>query len=171
MRFTPEKGADSGTFAPIDLLEYVYAVLHSPSYRERYREFLKVDFPRVPYPGSVGSFWRLVAYGGALRALHLMESPALENFITGYPVGGGNEVGNVRFEEGRVWINEAQYFSGVPARTWEFYIGGYQPAQRWLKDRQGQVLGYDDILHYQRIIVALAETERIMEEIDTVPAF
>jgi hypothetical protein len=171
LRFTPEKEAAPGTFAPIDLLDYVYAFLHSPSYRERYQEFLKVDYPRVPYPGSAEVFWQLVAYGGALRVLHLLASPMLERFLTAYPIGGGNEVTSVRFEAGRVWINEAQYFRGVPESTWAFHIGGYQPAQRWLKDRQGQVLGYEDILHYQRIIVALAESERIMGEIDRALGF
>ena len=167
LRFVPEKGPGRGEFAPIDLLDYIYAVLHSPAYREKYKEFLKIDFPRVPYPKDAAQFWQLVTYGGALRALHLMESPKLDDFITTYPVvDGDNVVGKIRYEKGKVWINDTKYFEGVPGAVWNFYIGGYQPAQKWLKDRKGRALGYEDILHYQRIVVALAETGRIMGEID-----
>lgn len=167
LRFVPEKGPESGVFAPIDLLDYIYAVLHSPAYRERYKEFLKIDFPRVPYPKDAAQFWQLVTYGGALRALHLLESPKLDDFITTYPVvDGDNVVGKIRYEKGKVWINDTKYFEGVPEAVWNFYIGGYQPAQKWLKDRKGRPLVYEDILHYRRIVVALAETGRIMGEID-----
>ncbi len=136
--------------------------------QEEYKEFLKIDFPRVPYPADREKFWKLVAIGGALRALHLMESPKLDAFVTTYPVGGDNAVDKVRYEDGRVWINEHQYFDGVPESAWQFYIGGYQPAQKWLKDRKGRTLGYEDILHYQRIVVALLETARLMKEVDEV---
>jgi hypothetical protein len=119
----------------------------------------------VPYPESREHFWRLVAYGGALRALHLMESPILDRPLVSYPIGGDNVAGKIRYESGKVWINDAQYFEGVPESAWLFYIGGYQPAQKWLKDRRGRALGYEDIRHYQRIIVALVETERLMGEI------
>ncbi len=166
--FTPEKEATAGTFAPIDLLDYIYAVLHSPAYRERYKEFLKIDFPRVPYPEDAAVFWQLVALGGQLRQVHLLESPVVERFITRYPEHGDNVVGKPRYEGGRVYLNDTQYFDGVPQVAWEFYIGGYQPAQKWLKDRKGRPLDFDDILHYQKIIVALAETDRIMREIDRV---
>jgi predicted helicase len=166
LRFVPEKGPGSGVFAPVDLLDYIYAVLHSPAYREKYKEFLKIDFPRVPYPEVADKFWRLVTYGGALRALHLMESPKLDQFISTYPASGDNVVGKTRYEAGRVYINDTQYFEGVPESAWNFYIGGYQPAQKWLKDRKGRPLKFEDILHYQRIVVALTETGRIMAEID-----
>jgi predicted helicase len=164
--FVPEKGPESGVFAPVDLLDYIYAVLHSPAYREKYKEFLKIDFPRVPYPEDAATFWRMVTYGGALRALHLMESPRLDQFITTYPASGDNVVGKIRYEAGRAYINDTQYFEGVPESAWNFYIGGYQPAQKWLKDRKGRALKFEDILHYQRMVVALAETERLMAEID-----
>jgi len=171
LRFTPEKESEEGTFAPIDLLDYIYAVLHSPTYRKKYKEFLKIDFPRVPWPENPEVFWTLVKLGGELRQIHLLESPVIEKFMTIYPVSGDNVVEKVRFEEtdssrGRVWINNIQYFGGVPKPAWEFYIGGYQPAQKWLKDRKGRTLSFDDIRHYQKIIVALMETERIMREID-----
>lgn len=169
LQFTAEKEPTEGTFAPIDLLDYIYAVLHSPTYREKYKEFLKIDFPRVPYPKDIGKFWQLVKLGGELRQLHLMESPTLNNLITQYPVGGSNQVEKVMYQDSKVYINREQYFANVPQVSWEFYIGGYQPAQKWLKDRKGRTLLFDDILHYQKIIVALAETDRLMKEIDTIP--
>jgi predicted helicase len=156
------------TFAPIDILDYIYAVLHSPTYRETYKEFLKIDFPRVPYPKDAPTFWALVALGSELRQLHLLESPKLEKYLTQYPADGDNVVGKIKYENGNVYINEAQYFANVPQVAWEFYIGGYQPAQKWLKDRKGRELGFEDILHYQKIIVALVETDRIMQEIDAI---
>ena len=173
LQFTNEKDTSAGsasgnpgTFAPIDLLDYIYAVLHSPTYREKYKEFLKIDFPRVPYPEDVETFWQLVAFGGELRQIHLLESPVVSKFITRYPVGGSNVVGKVRYENGNVYINDTQYFADVPEVAWKFYIGGYQPAQKWLKDRKDRELQFDDIQHYQKIIVALLETERLMKEID-----
>ena len=168
-----------GTFAPIDLLDYIYAVLHSPTYRETYKEFLKIDFPRIPYPKDTDKFWALVKLGGELRQIHLLESPKVENYITSYPEDGDNIITRkitktspgykpTSDTHGKVWINDTQYFDGVPLIAWEFYIGGYQPAQKWLKDRVGRKLSFDDILHYQKIIVALTETHRIMQEIDKV---
>lgn len=189
LTFVPEKETESNvcfansdevrpefrlTFAPIDVLDYIYAVLHSPTYREKYKEFLKIDFPRVPYPkasslserASGEDFWKLVELGGELRQIHLLESPIVENYITQYPEDGDNIVTKPSYKNGNVYINEMQYFANVPQVAWEFYIGGYQPAQKWLKDRKGRELSYEDILHYQKMIVALAETDRIMKEID-----
>lgn len=166
-------------FAPIDLLDYIYAVLHSPSYRDKYKEFLKIDFPRVPYPEDAATFWKLVALGGELRQIHLLESPKVEQYITSYPEDGDNiitrsigindwELNGHENGLGRIWINDQQYFDKIPLIAWEFYIGGYQPAQKWLKDRKGRELNFDDILHYQKIIVALSETDRLMKEIDQI---
>ena len=341
--FVPRK-----EFSPIDILDYIYAVLHSPSYREKYKEFLKIDFPRVPFPDSVGTgrdlsvqdalpekeiqdkFWKLVNLGSQLRQIHLLESDVVEKYITQYPEDGDNIITKPRYEnspplegcpqggvvqdtninsspiyfnpkldlpyniklkprakelrqaenlsevlfwmqvtkgqfynidfdrqriignyivdfyvkklgliieidgsshdkkekydaerdayfeslglkvyhipvvevlqqmklvmqkfeefiinnynlpphptgtppkegnEGRVYINETQYFANVPEVAWNFYIGGYQPAQKWLKDRKARELNYDDILHYQKIIVALTETDRLMKEINKI---
>lgn len=163
-------------FTAIDLLDYIYAVLHSPSYRDKYKEFLKTDFPRVPYP-QPDTFWQLVELGGQLRQLHLMEADSLDTPITSYPAAGDNRVtrkitqtspGYQATDEnhGKVWINDSQYFDNVPLIAWEFYIGGYQPAQKWLKDRKGQTLDFHDISHYQRIIKALVETHSLMQRID-----
>ena len=155
-------------FSPLDLLDYIYAVLHSPTYREKYKEFLKIDFPRVPYPKNSETFWDLVELGGKLREIHLMESPVLNQFITLYNRSGSNVVGRPVYKNGNVYINETQCFENVPEVAWNFYIGGYQPAQKWLKDRRNRQLSFEDILHYQRIIVALTETDRLMQEIDKI---
>lgn len=150
-----------------DIFDYIYAVLHSSIYREKFREFLKIDFPRVPYPKDKKQFNALVTFGRELREIHLFESPKVDQFITTYPVSGSNTVEKIVYKDGKVFINSEQYFGGVPEVTWNFYIGGYQPAQKWLKDRKGRTLTNGDIEHYQKIISALAETERIMSKIDS----
>jgi len=187
-----------GTLYPIDILDYIYAVLHSPTYREKYKEFLKIDFPRVPYPKDKETFCELVELGAELRQIHLMESPILDKYITQYPADGNNIVEKIKaensilelppepsvsYENGifksderdfayyqkmKVYINDTQYFDNVPELAWNFYIGGYQPAQKWLKDRKGRKLEFEDIQHYQKIIVALSETDRLMQEIDKI---
>ena len=159
---------ETNQFYPIDLLDYIYAVLHSPKYRETYKEFLKIDFPRVPYPTDQKQFWDLVALGKQIREIHLLESPKVDDFISSYPVEGTNIVGKPKYAEGKVYINDTQYFDNVPEVAWNFYIGGYQPAQKWLKDRKDIELGFEDIMHYNKIIVALSETDRLMKEIDNV---
>lgn len=166
LKFTNEKETTENTFAPIDILDYIYAILHSPTYREKYKEFLKIDFPRVPYPKDVTTFWQLVKLGGEIRQIHLLESPIVEKYITQYPEDGTNMVTKPTYANGKVYINDTQYFASVPETAWNFYIGGYQPAQKWLKDRKDRKLEFDDILHYQKIIVALTETDRLMKEID-----
>ena len=168
LTFTNEKETTENTFAPIDILDYIYAVLHSPTYRETYNEFLKIDFPRVPYPKDQDTFWQLVKLGGEIRQIHLLESTKVEQYITQYPIDGDNVVDKPKYKDGKVYINATQYFDNVPQLTWEFYIGGYQPAQKWLKDRKDRKLEFDDISHYQKIIVALTETDRLMKEIDKI---
>lgn len=185
LTFTNEKEDTAGTFAPIDILDYIYAVLHSPTYRETYEEFLKTDFPRVPYSRDANTFWKLVALGGELRQIHLLKSPKLaaqtKALGIGYPVGGDNAVTrkmtktSVGFEPdevdssiGKVWLNDTQYFTNVPLVAWEFYIGGYQPAQKWLKDRGQRTLDHHDIKHYMNIIAALSLTADIMQQIDSI---
>ena len=131
-----------------------------------YKEFLKIDFPRVPYPKDKKQFASLAALGKELRELHLLESPKVRKFITSYSENGSDVVEKIAYRDGKVYINAAQYFGGVPEVVWNFYIGGYQPAQKWLKDRKGRALANGDIEHYQKMIVALVETDRIMKEID-----
>ena len=157
--------------SPEDIFDYIYGVLHSPTYRAKYKEFLKVDFPRVPYPNNADEFEHFRHYGNLLRELHLMHNvPASE---VRFDETGDNVVEQVKWinnhdqeEVGSVWINERQYFANVPAEAWNMFIGGYQPAQKWLKDRKGRTLSYDDILHYRKIIAILSETCRLMKEID-----
>jgi len=156
-----------GKIFPEDLFDYIYAFLHSPNYREKYKEFLKIEFPRVPYPKNTKTFKKLVALGAELRSLHLLESPKVNQFITTYPITGSNIVKKLAYKDGKVFINTEQYFGNVPKLAWNFYIGGYQPAQKWLKDRKKRILKNVDIEHYQKIIVALSETNRIMKEIDS----
>lgn len=153
---------------PENLLDYIYAVLYSPSYREKYKEFLKIDFPRVPYPKNDKQFFALVKLGEELRQIHLLESKKINKYITTFPETGDDTVDKVKFEKNKVYINDSQYFGGVPEDVWNFYIGGYQPAQKWLKDRKGRTLTNEDIEHYQKMIVAINQTIRIMKEIDKV---
>ena len=178
LTFTNEKEITEATFAPIDILDYIYAVLHSPTYRKKYQEFLKIDFPRVPYPKDKNTFFTLVKLGTQLRLLHLLQSPIVEQYITQYPISGNNvvtkptfiflESSNPNSTNGRVYINDTQYFGGVPIAAWEFYIGGYQPAQKWLKDRKGRKLEFEDIAHYQKMMVALIQTSTLMDTIDKI---
>jgi hypothetical protein len=211
-------------FGPEDVFNYIYAIFHSPTYRSRYAEFLKIDFPRVPLTSDVNLFRALCEKGAELVALHLLESPRLENPITGYPVKGSNvvEKGFPKYvapgepepgtgkplKAGRVYINavapvygrrgpgvilsaseesrhfemkktlrsaqgdkplqkdSGQYFEGVPPEVWQFHLGGYQVCEKWLKDRRGRTLGYDDLEHYRKVVTALKETIRLMAEID-----
>lgn len=138
----------------------------------------------MPYPKDEKTFWELVSLGGELRQIHLLESNQVENYITSYDLAENAEsdhnvittkIGKKDWEIidqenqlGRIWINESKYFNNIPVTAWEFYIGGYQPAQKWLKDRKERELKFEDILHYQKIIVALNETDRIMTAIDKI---
>ena len=157
----------NGVLYPQDLFDYIYAMLHSPSYRERYKEFLKIDFPRIPYPTNWEKFRDLVEKGEELRQLHLMEDLPNSTGVS-FPVAGSIQVDCYRWDNNRVYINSEQYFEGVPESAWNFYIGGYQPAQKWLKDRKGMTLSFEDVKHYQHIIYVLQQTEQIMKEIDVI---
>ena len=161
----------------VAIFDYIYGVLHCAAYRETYAEFLKIDFPRVPYPSSPEVFWDISAKGSALRKLHLMEGI---DAGTAYPFKGEAPeegsgfveiIGKKSFvltdeNKGNVLLNETQYFQDVPKTAWEFYIGGYQPAQKWLKDRKARTLSFDDRMHYRNIIHILMETDRIMKTIE-----
>ena len=168
--FEEEKSGNIEAFCPMDLLDYIYGILHSPSYREQFKEFLKVDFPRIPYPTDANEFRRIAEIGGELRRVHLMEASL--PLVTEFNVAGSNIVEAVKVTDGngdglcKVWINAEQYFDNVPRVAWEFYIGGYQPAQKWLKDRKGMTLEWDDVMHYQRIISALCKTNELMKQLD-----
>jgi predicted helicase len=166
LSFTTEKQNDENTFSPIDILDYIYAVLYSNNYRAKYREFLKIDFPRIPYPENAEQFQKLASIGSLLRSLHLMEniSPAMD--IADFPVAGTNGVEIINYKTGKVFINKTQYFENIPPEIWGYYIGGHQPAEKWLKDRRGRVLSFEDIEHYQKIITILKTTIELQAQID-----
>jgi hypothetical protein len=139
--------------------------LNDPKYRLKYKDFLKTDFPRVPYPHSKEDFWRLVDSGEKLRDLHLMKVDYAADSWTGYPEQGTNKVEYVARNDNKVFINEAQYFDNVLEEVWEMYIGAYQPAQKYLKDRKGTILSIDEIRHYQKIVLSLSKTVEVVNEI------
>ncbi|MBK1642974.1 hypothetical protein CKO12_14080, partial [Chromatium okenii] len=155
---------------PEDIFHYIYAVFHSPTYRTRYAEFLKIDFPRLPLTGSLDLFRALAQLGGELVALHLLESTTLDQPITEFIGSGNPEVEKPTWLQDTVWVDKRQTtgFKGVPEAVWNFHIGGYQVCHKWLKDRKGRTLSDEDITHYQKIVVALSETIRLMREIDVV---
>lgn len=157
--------AEHGKPDEVQVVDYIYGVLHCPAYRETYAEFLKIDFPRIPWPTTPDEFWDVSAKGTELRKLHLMEPASIG--ATPYPFTGegDNEVDKPRFEDGHVWINDSQYFADAPPVSWDFYIGGYQPAQKWLKDRKGRTLSFEEVKHYQKILKTLSETDRLMKTI------
>jgi len=155
-----------GTPDEVQTFDYIYGVLHCPAYRDTYAEFLKIDFPRIPWPSTPAEFWDVSAKGSALRKLHLMEPAAIGDTPYPYLGEGDNMVDKPAYAEGKVWINKDQYFDNAPEISWGFYIGGYQPSQKWLKDRKGRTLNLDDVRHYQRILKILCETDRIMKTID-----
>lgn len=196
-RSEAERGKVTVTFTPEDVFYYAYAVFHNPTYRTRYAEFLKIDFPRLPLTSDRKLFAKLVEKGRELVELHLLKSAQVEEFITAFPVAGSNKVEKISFGRpdkshqepdkqgasreknarkqtprgdlsglGRVWINASQYFDGVPETVWEFQVGGYQVCEKWLKDRKDRVLSLEEINHYQKVVVALKETIRLMKEID-----
>ncbi len=165
------KGDLQQTFGPEDVFNYMYAVFHSPTYRTRYAEFLKSDFLRLPLTSNADLFHELCKLGDRLVSLHLIEKTG--PITTKYPVSGNNLVEKVEYtkpadkpEQGRVWINKTQYFEYVPPEVWEFHVGGYQVCHKWLKDRKGRTLSFDDTKHYQRVVAALAETIQLMDQID-----
>ena len=209
LTFTPIQptphNSQPATFGPKDIFHYAYAIFHSPTYRTRYAEFLKIDFPRLPLTSDVGLFRALAQLGADLVALHLLEddyaaaswnrytvtaglgdhkgSPLRRPITTFVEGDNGTTMGafskSACYLDGRVYLDtsnraRSSYFDGVPEDVWNFHIGGYQVLYKWLYDRRGskgqpgRTLTAEDIEHYQRIVVALKETMRLMAEIDAV---
>jgi len=167
------KGNLQQTFGPEDIFNYMYAVFHSLTYCERYAEFLKIDFPRVPFTSNANLFRELCKLGDRLVRLHLMEK--FGKIATRYPVSGNDVVEKIEYtssadapEQGRIWINKTQYIEGISPEVWEFHVGGYQVCHKWLKDRKGHKLSFNDITHYQRMVASLAETIALMAQVDEV---
>ena len=165
------KGDSKDNLGPDGIINYIYSVLHSPRYRSRYAEFLRIDFPRLPLTSRLGLFRTLSRLGGELVSVHLMESSRLDNPITKWQgPTPSDEVEKVTYSDKIVWIDKKQTegFKEIPEDVWNFHIGGYRICEKWLKDRKGRVLLTEDIVHYQKIIVALNETIRLTEKIDQV---
>jgi predicted helicase len=165
--------AYSRTPSPEEIFHYVYAVLYAPAYRKKYAEFLRMDFPRVPFTSDLSIFKKLAALGERLTALHLLKSPELDPPACRFQgqsdgrVAKGKKAG-LRYEPGgrRVYINATQYFTPVPDAVWTYQVGGYQVCEKWLKDRQERRLEVDDIRTYCRIVTALKLTIDIQRKID-----
>ena len=164
---------DNQGFLPLDLLDYIYAVLHSTHYRKTYHECLQDDFPAIPYPSSAEYFFQMAELGGKIRKLHLLED--LENNDSiGLIRGQGDNIVTKRcFEKindevGRVWINDCQYFDNVPECAWNMVVSGYQPLNLWLKNRKDKQLSNEDFNHYQKMIIALRRQIDVMQEIDKI---
>jgi predicted helicase len=170
-RFVPDGQGDlKKTFGPQDVFHYAYAIFHCPTYRKRYAAFLKIDFPRLPLTGEKKLFARLCGLGAELVGLHLLEN--VPTPVACYPRQGDNVVRRADYKPptdespGRVYTNKDQFFDNVPPEVWEFHVGGYQVCEKWLKDRKGRSLSYDDVEHYRKTTEALRQTLRVMEEID-----
>lgn len=163
---------ENGGFLGRDVIDYIYAVLHSSKYRRKYHHFLQNDFPVIPYPNSAEVFFKMSTLGAQLRSLHLLEDISSSDFITQYPVSEGSNLVTMRRYEaidsdnGRVWINDTRYFDNVPLNAWKLLVSGYQPLDKWLKDRMGLTLSGDDIRHFQMMVVALTKTAELMVHID-----
>ena len=162
--------------SPEEILAYIYAILYSPKYRQRYYEFLKYGFPRIPLPQDIDQFRTLAALGQRLIDCHLLRESRSEVAPTGtrgpavhrFEGEGDGVVSQVRYVDGRVWINPSQYFTDVPVEVWEYEVGAYQVCEKWLKDRRGEALSRAALQQYRAILVAVAETRRVMAEIDGV---
>ena len=156
--------------SPEEIIAYIYAVLYSPTYRERYYEFLKYDFPRIPLPQDIDEFYALAESGQELIDLHLLKDRTIPHRHL-FEGEGDGFVSKVRYEDGSVWINDTQYFTNVPAEVWEYEVGAYQVCEKWLKDRRGKTLSHEEIRLYPMIVVSITETLRMMDSIDWVLTF
>lgn len=149
------------------ILDYIYAVLYTPEYRQIFKESLKIKFPKIPYPQNTSIFKKLADIGSKLRTVHLMKDkrPSVKETIASFPEPGSNTIEKIKFDSEKVFINETQHFANVPQDVFDMFIGGYQPAQKYLKDRKGRQLSQDELNHYQRIVLALKKTLELMSEL------
>ena len=167
MRFIPDRKGDlHTTIGPEDIFHYIYAILHALTYRQRYADQLKNDFPHIPLTTNRTLFQKLASLGEELKRLHLFQSN--DTNLPAFPVSGNPQVERVQWIEvdQRVSINSTQYFAPIRREVWEFRVGGHCPAEKWLTDRKSRTLTFDDIQHYRRMCGALDKTVKIMEDID-----
>ena len=153
-------------FSAEQIFFYIYAILHSSHYREKYSEFLRIDFPRIPFPDDKKSFLELSQLGEDLKKTHLLEE--LPDTSIGYEGEGDHKVTKINFCEQKLYINPKQYFTSVEQETWKFEIGGYQVLHKYLKERKGRELSWEEIEHIKHIVISLTETRRLMKEIDPI---
>ena len=158
-------------FSAMNLFDYIYACLNSPSYRTKFNEELKTEFPKIPYPENADIFWELVDCGKRLREIHLLKSSELDGMNYPFSGIGDNTISKVLYKNGTIYINKTQHFDGIEEALWDAYIGSYQPLQKWMKDRKGTILSKKDIQHYQKMISALKLTQNIMDDIDKIVQF
>ncbi|MBI4654619.1 MAG: hypothetical protein HY752_06450 [Nitrospirae bacterium] len=170
------------SLSPEEIFYYIYAVLYSNIYRTKYAEFLKIDFPRIPFTNDYKLFSKMAKYGEDLVDLHLFKSKELDSPVTKFQSKGDNKIEKPKYENppsppfakggkggfGRLYINKEQYFESISPEVWEYQIGGYQVCDKWLKDRKGKRLSLDDIRHYCKIITALQKTIEIQKTIDNI---
>ncbi|MBL1215687.1 MAG: helicase [Ignavibacteriae bacterium] len=156
---------------PEEIFYYIYSVLYSNIYRTKYAEFLKIDFPRVPFTKNYKLFTQFGKLGKQLADLHLLKSKTLEKTISKFPISGNNKVEKPRFDgaqrdDGKVWLNKEQYFDGIKEEVWEYQIGGYQVCSKWLKDRKGRILSLEEIQTYCKIVTSISKTIELQKDID-----
>jgi predicted helicase len=154
--------------SPEEIFYYIYAVLYSETYRTKYAEFLKIDFPRVPFTKDYKLFKKMSEYGNMLAELHLLKSPELDSPISRFQGTGENRIKKLKYDDkaGVLFINKEQYFEGISQDVWNYQIGGYQVCDKWLKDRKERVLSLDEIQTYCRIVTAIWKTIEIQKVID-----
>lgn len=154
-------------FAKPDVIfYYIYAVLYSNTYRKKYAEFLKIDFPRIPFTKDYKLFIQLGKLGKQLADLHLLKSKELDKIISKFPKVGSSKLEKLKYDDEKVWINKDQYFENVKEEVWNYQIGGYQVCEKWLKDRKGRALSSEEIKTYCKIVTALSKTIELQKEID-----
>jgi len=153
-------------FGSKEIFYYIYAVLYSNTYRTKYAEFLKIDFPRIPFTKNFKLFIQLGKFGKQLADLHLLKSKDLDKTISKFSKEGNNKVEKLKYDNEKVWINKEQYFSGINKEVWEYQIGGYQICDKWLKDRKERALSLEEVQTYGKIVTALSKTIELQKEID-----
>jgi len=166
-----------GKTTPERIFYYIYAVLYCPTYRERYQEFLRIDFPKIPLPPGAEAFEKFAEIGHRLVELHLLRAPELSNPVAKFHGEGDCVVQKIKYDpqQRRVWINRTQYFSPVEPEWWEYHIGGYQVLEKWLKDRKRRRLSLEESQTYCKIITAIEQTVELQKDLKelsiTIPIF
>lgn len=165
-RASIKKSKGEFEITPEQIFYYIYAILYSNTYRTKYAEFLKIDFPKVPFTKNYQLFLELGKLGNQLADLHLLKDEAFKTTISKFPIKGTNKVEKPKYKEEKVYINNDQYFDGVKEEIWNYQIGGYQVCEKWLKDRKERPLTLEEIQTYSKIVTALSKTIEIQNQID-----